>query len=231
MFFAKPFEVLDRFEKPTNIAAVSWTRIWNAATAEQKLVIEDRVRLAHADTVGSADAVIEQMDIDVAGLALTIYMANESPGDGYPSVLPMHLTPWYFGMEYQGNEVDVHGKPTGASWWWRIVQVIFRLMQQRLATKHLYRPDRNGRRQASTQKFPDSTEIVVVRLRHEDSTHDEPSGDSANYSHRFIVGGHWRNQWYPAANVHRQIWISPYVKGDPGLPLIVRPRRVFQWTR
>jgi hypothetical protein len=73
---------------------------------------------------------------------------------------------------------------------------------------------------------------VIVRLRREAG--DEPPGEEngeANYSHRFIVSGHWRNQWYPSEKLHRQIWISPYVKGPEDKPLIVRPRRVFQWQR
>jgi len=41
----------------------------------------------------------------------------------------------------------------------------------------------------------------------------------------------WRNQWYPSLSQHRQKWISPYVKGPEDKPLVVRPRRVYQWTR
>jgi hypothetical protein len=58
----------------------------------------------------------------------------------------------------------------------------------------------------------------------------EPESE-ANYSHRFIVSGHWRNQWYASGQVHRQIWISPYVKGPEDQPLVVRPRRVFSLVR
>jgi len=41
----------------------------------------------------------------------------------------------------------------------------------------------------------------------------------------------WHDQWYPSEQIHRQIWISPYVKGPEDKPLIVRPRRVYQWER
>lgn len=231
MYFAQPFDVYDRFDKPVQIPAVSWMRIWNASSPEQKAELEEKVhREDAARSVRSADEVIERMGIDVAGLAMTIYCMHEYE-PGYPEILPMHVTPWYIGMTYDGNEVDVGGQATGAAWWWRVVQVTFRLMQQRLAVRHIERPDRASRRRAAVLKMHDETEIVIVRLRHEDSPRSERTGETANYSHRFIVGGHWRNAWYPSQGIHRQIWISPYIKGPEDKPLIVRPRRVFQWTR
>lgn len=52
----------------------------------------------------------------------------------------------------------------------------------------------------------------------------------ANYSHRFIVSGHWRNQWLPSVGLHRQQWIAPFVKGPDEAPLIVK-KRLYQLTR
>lgn len=156
---------------------------------------------------------------------------RDVPSHAMPKLLPMHMTPWYFGMSYDGNEVDENEVPTGAEWWWRLCQTTFRLMQQRIATTHLLRPHRAQRREAKAAGLHYEPEVVVVRLRRESAPTYYPSGEEANYSHRFIVGGHWRNQWYPSQRVHRQIWISPYVKGPEDKPLIVRPRRVYQWER
>ncbi|MDE2103062.1 MAG: hypothetical protein KGL39_37805 [Patescibacteria group bacterium] len=52
----------------------------------------------------------------------------------------------------------------------------------------------------------------------------------SRYDHRWLVSGHWRNQWYPSFNGHRQIWIQPYVKGPEEMPLEPQ-RRVFSVTR
>jgi len=237
MFYARPFVVPDRFDDPLAVQGVSWTRIW---FTDSPAVRADMNRaLTSTSTVAEADALIETMmddQVSVGGLAMTIYAATmktatNPPASEAPRLLPMHLTPWYVGMTFAGNEVDAGGKPTGAEWWWRLVQTTWRLMQQRIAAKDLMRPDRASRRMAKSLRFRDDTDVVVVRLRHEQGDRTEPSGDDANYSHRFIVGGHWRNQWYPSIRGHRQIWISPYVKGPEDKPLIVRPRRVFQWTR
>lgn len=240
MFYARPFVVPDRFDTPVGIQAVSWSRIWmtDSPAAKQAML----AALASTDSVAEADRMIELVNddhdgINVGGLALTIYATrpdtatNPPTGPGSPRLLPMHLTPWYVGMTFDGNEVDMAGEKTGAEWWWRLVQVTWRLMQQKLAHRSFGRPDRPVRREAARLGFPPETEVVIVRLRHEQGDRQEPSGESANYSHRFIVGGHWRNQWYPSDGVHRQLYISPYVKGPEDKPLIVRPRRVFQWTR
>jgi len=232
LFYEDHFDVPDRFDEPTTIKAVSWNRMF--AHDDPEVVPKLRKTLSQAAgpiEAARAEAEMISMGARPSGIAVTIYqLPGESPVS-VPPAIPMHVTPWYFNMTYDGNEVDENDAPTGAAWWWRIIQTTFRLMQQKIAVRHQARPDRSARREAKSLRFPNEQTVVVVRLRREDSEpHDLPT-QSANYSHRFIVNGHWRNQWYPSISDHRQIWISPFVKGDPGLPLIVKPRRVFQWER
>lgn len=201
VLYEKPFEVKDRFNEPTTIAAISWS----------PMMVD-----------------LKDDDVRMDGIALTIYAVAHP--DAPVRILPMHLTPWWFSMSFGGNEVDENDVPTGAEWWWKIAQTTLRLMQQRISARHGMRPDRACRREAVRRGFGER-EVVVVRLRRESGPGSEEPASDANYSHRFIVSGHWRNQWYPASGLHRQIWISPYVKGDESLPLVIRPRRVFTWDR
>lgn len=245
MYLESPFMVYDRWDRPACLRAFSWTRMY----ASDKASADEAEALMRGGWEGDAKSLeeyfLEQKNMDIMGIALTIYaevdaqMAEslmrrneELRKLGHmPKQIPFHLTPWYFGMSFDGNEIDEEGKPTGAAWWWGYLQTTFRLMQQRIAVKHIQRPDRAARREAKRIGRPEEPEVVVVRLRREQSEAKEPTGEEANYSHRFIVSGHWRNQWYPSAGVHRQIWISPYVKGPEEMPLIVRPRRVYTWDR
>lgn len=248
LYFAEPFPVQDRFDTPTTIAAASWSRTWSiddkqGATERLEQVLDARVtgELEDGTRLGW-DQIEDEMEAagaEASGLSLTLYAITKPSSvakiggvGAYPPLLPLHITPWWFGMTFDGNEVDELGQPTGAAWWWRILQTTFRLMQQPLAHRTLVPLDRGGRREAKRWKARPDTEIVVVRLRREegDHIHGDDHG-TANYSHRFIRSGHWRNQWYPSIKSHRQIWIAPTVVGDPSLPLIVRPRRVYQWTR
>jgi len=46
-----------------------------------------------------------------------------------------------------------------------------------------------------------------------------------NWSHRWIVGGHWRNQPHgPGGTLRRPTWIAPHVKGPGDKPLVVKDR-------
>lgn len=64
--------------------------------------------------------------------------------------------------------------------------------------------------------------IDLRRARTEPS--ERPDDDTANrtrnYRHRWIVRGHWRNQYYPSRNDHRPIWIDPHLAGPDDKPLL-----------
>ena len=45
------------------------------------------------------------------------------------------------------------------------------------------------------------------------------SGSGRGYRHRWLVLGHFRNQWYRSEQTHKVIWIAPYVKGPDDAPL------------
>jgi hypothetical protein len=256
LWWAKPLEMSDRGQRPLSIRAVSWSREYAAKSEEASLEVLARLNEPEryeklGDRIKAAEMqdLIDEGAFEAVGVSICLYaerdhylgVTQERNVEPVPDhvwadtasvpVVPFHLTPWHFGQEFQGNEVDEKGDPTGAADWWTMVQVTLRLMQQKIAAKHFFRPDRAGRREAKRLGHPEEREIIVVRLRRERSETSEPTGKSANYSHRFIVGGHWRNQPYPKEGIHRQIWISDYVKGDDHLPLIVRPRRVWKWDR
>lgn len=241
VYFEEPFAARDRLDNEMFIAGFSWApMLGNRADIETMRASGDALAWLQARDYSHIDLLPTDRpapdDVNMDGLAVTIYTTTTDEtrrlrsGETLPAVLPMHCTPWWFGMSFGGNNVDIHGQPTAAQWWWKIAQTTLRLMQQRIAVHHAMRPDRASRREAKRRGF-DDREVVVVRLRRERTGENEGVGANANYSHRFIVSGHWRNQWYPSGAVHRQLWISPYVKGPDELPLIVRPRRVYTWDR
>jgi hypothetical protein len=251
LYFERPFHVHNRFDEPTNIAAASWSP---TVAIKEGLELTDDVGKEINEFVKDMQGVpidksllgeeakqwednAREGSIAMDGIALTIYTSRPADHPFFkllknplPALVPMHYTPWWFGMTYDGNEVDEDGVPTGAMWWWKVLQVTLRLMQQQISVRHRERPDRPQRREAKRLGFDAERDVVVVRLRREKGERHEPQGE-ANYSHRFIVSGHWRNQWYPSSQMHRQIWISPFVKGPEDAPLVVRPRRVYTWNR
>ncbi|MFG3051924.1 hypothetical protein ACGFZP_13365 [Kitasatospora sp. NPDC048239] len=67
------------------------------------------------------------------------------------------------------------------------------------------------------------TAVRYVRLRHhgvpQQDRADEPSAGT-RHQHRWIVRGHWRNQYYPSRKSNRPIWIDDHLKGPDGAPIL-----------
>lgn len=101
--------------------------------------------------------------------------------------------------------------------WGRAVISTWLLMRQPLATEAQVEPDRAARkrlRRAGREPAP----VRLIELRRAKSS-GQGDGDGG-YHHQWIVRGHWRQQWYPARQVHRPVWIAPHIKGPEGAPLI-----------
>lgn len=105
------------------------------------------------------------------------------------------------------------------------------LMQQSLSVSQHIPVDRPERRRCSRVGLPQ--EVLIVRLRRRSVDHDGPEDaeeTGVSWSHRWLVGGHWRNQWLPSRAAHRVQWIAGYVKGPASKPLVVKDR-VTAWVR
>jgi hypothetical protein len=65
----------------------------------------------------------------------------------------------------------------------------------------------------------------VITLRHQLSCDlaRQPGETDVEWSHRWIVRGHWRKQWFPLRSAHVPVWIHPYIKGPADKPLRVLP--------
>jgi hypothetical protein len=157
-----------------------------------------------------------------------------------------HITPWLFGQGYPDAENDVNRKDlldqhgpfeepegvVGLGGIAQFVQTLFRLMNQTITIRAEASPSRQCRKRYARAGFPDKKVVVVTLRRTREGSYQE-HGDSepVEWSHRWLVSGHWRNQWFPSLSLHRQIWISPYIKGPDEAPLVIRPLRAFKFAR
>lgn len=116
------------------------------------------------------------------------------------------------------------------SWRWHLT--FWRMMGQRIAHTTEARPDRaTARRLArTTLAAPEFVQVVTLRQYRDKQPPVDGEGEGVRWSRRWIVGGHWRNQWYASLGRHRAIWIAPFVKGPADKDLVVAPR-VYRWTR
>jgi len=114
---------------------------------------------------------------------------------------------------------------------WKIAAACVTLMGQRLAGVSSVHPDRASRRRLDRLGVKAIAGVQVVDLRRPPTggaRHGD--GSAVNWSRRWIVGGHWRNQWVPSTGGHRPTWIAPYVKGPEDKPIVARGR-VYRWSR
>jgi hypothetical protein len=109
------------------------------------------------------------------------------------------------------------------------VRAAWLLMVQQIPAIHPLRPRRSELR-AMRRRGLDPRGVRIVSLRHRKT---EPVGDCADgrvYSHRWVVKGHWRNQWYPSQQRHVPLWIHAHVKGPEGAPMLTG-EVVSAWRR
>ena len=154
----------------------------------------------------------------------------------FPEWMFLGATPWLFnqGVEEMIERLLVDNDEQ-YGWestmeWWRFMQTLFRLSLQQLAERKQHTNSRPTRRRYQRAKM-DRDYTTVITLRRKKGHYEPKNGEPVNWSHRWIVGGHWRNQWFPSLKTHRQIWINEYVKGPEHKPLVVRKGRAFNFVR
>ncbi|MFV2172271.1 hypothetical protein ACFHW2_12200 [Actinomadura sp. LOL_016] len=134
-------------------------------------------------------------------------------------VIAAHCT----GVEEWPDRVQRTG---GTAPWTHLALTAIRLMAtSRTTTATEHTPIRAVRRRAARADVahpdqPVNLLDVTARPRTERTPSDEHPG--RNYRVRWVVEGHWRNQWYPASETHRPRYIDAYVKGPEGAPLQVK---------
>lgn len=106
-------------------------------------------------------------------------------------------------------------------------------LRQRIITRA---PAQGGRqvkralkREYALDEIP-TVEIIKLRRREVEPTEPSPDGIVRHYRMRFIVHGHFRNQWYAKAGVHAPKWIESYIKGPADTPL-KDAARIYSVTR
>lgn len=113
----------------------------------------------------------------------------------------------------------------------RIVCTLWLLLQQKIAVRRPGIVDRAVRRRLLRDRISDIPLYTVIELRRPlTQSGEEARGDPIEWTHRWIVDGHWRDQWHPSNSTHVPTWIAPYVKGPDDKPLVVKDR-IHTWVR
>lgn len=106
-------------------------------------------------------------------------------------------------------------------------------IEQSILSVSRHRAERHARKRAERVEPEALTDISVVLLRRRayDSSGDETDSGHTEWTCRWIVAGHWRNQYYPSTGERVPLWIMPYVKGPEDKPLKTPGQKIFAVTR
>jgi hypothetical protein len=152
-----------------------------------------------------------------------------------PSFAPPHGHHWHGLTPMQFT--DMHGWPTGTPHsnasldpdtqiaLERTILATWLLMGQTLTRSEIHTAPRPARRRIARDDPKLDPTVRYIDLRRSstepgDTDTTEPHSATREYRHRWIVRGHWRNQYYPSRDDHRPIWIDPHFAGPEDKPLL-----------
>lgn len=207
LYLPEPEDVYDRHDKRVTARVYIWM------SSPGGVVVYLMHRLGDRDDY-TDDAVERRLRLE-AGL-------------GREDLMIVHVFPIGFGQQLPTFESEgMHGTAAEAL---RTLVVLWRLMQQTIATTTRERPARAVRRRMPPPLMENLITVIRLRRPHKDRDRDQEVR-SVDWHQRWIVSGHWRWQPYPTLGVTKQIWISPYVKGPEDRPLVIRKARVLNLAR
>lgn len=132
-----------------------------------------------------------------------LYMATYSP-DGTVDVVTWSNP----GLEEVSNEI----KRDSAAHGFHIIRATWSIMKEKLARVQSIKA-----RTSSGRGRPLKSELKVITLREREGNR---TGEQfqVDWSCRWHVRAHWRNQWYPSEQAHRPKLIADYIKGPDDKP-------------
>jgi len=119
---------------------------------------------------------------------------------------------------------ETRGEGDATAEWLNFLRVLNRVMAEKVIVKARHQAPRPYRREAQRRNWPVKDVVVVELRRHTTKGEHDGENGGREYTHRWMVEGHWRNQWYPSMKKHRQKYIASYVKGPDDKPFIDKGR-------
>lgn len=140
--------------------------------------------------------------------------------------MPMTTDQTYEDGSHKSDQTSVHVR-----YLTRFVSAASVWLTQKILSMSSGHVERHRRKQLAREHGLNVSDVKIVQLRRSES---QPHSDTHTESHvdwscRWIVSGHWRNQPYKEG--HKLLYILPYVKGPDDKPLKTPTHTVFAVTR
>jgi hypothetical protein len=175
---------------------------------------------------------------DVSTLMLFAWLV---PPEGFESQWPSMPASlwWFFGDTLEENATTnrLEGRrPEDAAskrWGLAVFAAAMLFLHQGLAVAGPpARVDRHARKRLERAGWQPEPLVRVIRLRRVHTTpHDHHEPEDVAWACRWVVRGHWRQQWFPSVQQHRPLWIAPHVKGPEDKPIKAPRATVYAVVR
>jgi hypothetical protein len=113
----------------------------------------------------------------------------------------------------------------------RLIATAWAFLEQRILVIAPQRASRALRRRLPIDLRETLIHTIILRRQQPMAAATVDNQGDVEWSWRWIVRGHWRDQWYPSIGHHRPIWILPYEKGPAEKPLKMPGVPLFAVTR
>lgn len=107
----------------------------------------------------------------------------------------------------------------------RHIHAYWLLMNQTIIKNSEERPQRPIARRLKKMGLPDYVTVIAYRRTEYDNKY--VGNSEVQWSHRWVVRGHWRWQGYKTEDgkmAEKRIWISPFVKGPADKPMLINDK-------
>jgi hypothetical protein len=104
-------------------------------------------------------------------------------------------------------------------------------IQQKLLAATPQQAERHTRKRLAKLGWEAEPIVRVIHLRRRQTQQGAVPRTAQDWSCRWVVRGHWRQQFYPSRQTNHPLWITPYVKGPDEKPLKPTRATVFAVVR
>jgi hypothetical protein len=175
--------------------------------------------------------VIEDQIAQSKGVLVTVpFFVHDASAPDYEDKLKAHPLAWVPYFRMMTAEL---GKPPAAMWQEDYVAMLnfMKLSVVEVMQYKALRPERR-RAEKAGHKLPD-IRVVQLRKTYRSAAIDEhgEAQPEREFSCHFLVGAHWRNQWYPSSQTHKPKFVAPYIKGALDKPFKAPSKTIYSVVR
>lgn len=146
-----------------------------------------------------------------------------------PTLSLLHVQTASYDLLYAPPAEDDHGEYVpvearqSAMHHMAFMQAFWAFVQQKVVVAEDHVHAREVRKRLAKDSYRlGNLKMVHLRSIARGSVTPSDSPHHVDWKKRWVVRGHWRQQWYKSLQNHRQIWVWPYVKGPENMPLYER---------